>query len=57
MTPSLYLSPGGGAVRTGQSGIVVMIPDPAPCHSERSEESKVHDYKTGRLVHRLHRDQ
>ncbi len=34
-----------------------MIPDPAPCHSERSEESKVHDYKTGRLVHRLHRDQ
>ena len=45
------------ADRGRQNEIANMIRLPAFCHSERSEESKVHHHKTGQPVPRLYRDQ
>ena len=40
------ISPPAGADRGMQNGIAAMIRVPSICHSERREESKIHDRKT-----------
>ena len=53
---SPVISPPPGADRGRQNGFAAMIRPPPSCHSERSEESKVHNRKTGQPAPRFYRD-